>query len=143
MVDQKWREITDALNALGAGSSPLSVDKVQKKLFDLKFTSKKTVNKYKCELRQTGGGTNNAKQPTESQFAIADIIGKAYTECIAGADLCDIAHEWFLTIIVNPAAVGLQVQIQQLQNALSKLKMKKKFHLNVAGSPNVKFKTKN
>ena len=48
MIDKKWSEITTKINALGEGQ-PLAMDKVKKKWFDLKSTSKKAVMLYNKE----------------------------------------------------------------------------------------------
>ena len=51
------------------------------------------MSKYKLESKRTGGGTNTAKQSSELQIRIADIIGAAYTECICGTEECDTCEE--------------------------------------------------
>ena len=51
------------------------------------------MRKYKLESKRTGEGTNTAKQPSELQIRIADIIGAAYTECIYGTEECDTSEE--------------------------------------------------
>ena len=43
MVDDKWAEITDSINALAAGNSTLTVDQVCKKWTELKSASKCAV----------------------------------------------------------------------------------------------------
>ena len=95
MLDKikKWSEIADAINALGCGSAILTTEQIQKKWSDMKSTSKKAVSKYKIKSRRTGGGMNEVKQPSESQVRIADIIGKAYAECIPGTEECDTSVE--------------------------------------------------
>ena len=93
MVDKKWSEIAHAINALGCGSAILSTEQIQKKWSDMKSTSKKAVSKYKIESKRTGGRMNKVKQPSEYQVRIADIIGKAYTECTPGTEECDTSVE--------------------------------------------------
>ena len=93
MGNKKWSEIADAINALGCGSAILSTEQIQKKWSDMKSTSKKAVSKHKIESRRTGGGMNKVKQPSESQVRIADMIGKAYTECIPETEECDTSVE--------------------------------------------------
>ena len=51
------------------------------------------MSKYKLESKRTGGGTNTAKQPSELQMRIADIIGVAFTKCICGTKECDASEE--------------------------------------------------
>ena len=53
MVDAKWQEITQRINALGAGPKS-EVDKVKKKWFDTKSIAKKAVAEYNKEVRKTG-----------------------------------------------------------------------------------------
>ena len=77
MVDNKWLDITDSINALGAGPK-LEVEKVKKKWFDMKSTAKKAVAEYKKELTKTGEGANAASTPTELQFKIARIRIRNY-----------------------------------------------------------------
>ena len=90
MVDNKWLDITDSINALGTGPK-LEVEKVKKKWFDMKSTAKKAVAEYKKELTKTGGGANSASTPTELQFKIASFIGPVYTEGIPETENCDVA----------------------------------------------------
>ena len=90
MVDNKWLDITDSINALGADPK-LDVEKVKKKWFDMKSTAKKAVAEYKKELTKTGGGANAASTPTELQFKIASFMGPVYTERIPGTENCDVA----------------------------------------------------
>ena len=90
MVDNKWLDITDSINALGAGPK-LEVEKVKKKWFDMKSTAIKAVAEYEKELTKTGGGANSASTPTELQFKIASFIGPVYTEGIPGTENCDVA----------------------------------------------------
>ena len=54
MVDAKWLEITQRINALGAGIK-LEVDKVKKKWLDTKSITKKAVAEYNKEVCKTGG----------------------------------------------------------------------------------------
>ena len=90
MVDAKWLEITQRINALGAGSK-LEVDKVKKKWFDPKSIAKKAVAEYNKEVRKTEGGTNSASTPTELQFRIARFIGPVFTEGIPETQSCNVA----------------------------------------------------
>ena len=81
MVDAKWLEISQYINAQGAGPK-LEVDKVKKMWFDTKSIAKKAVAEYNKEVRKTGRGTNAASTPTELQFRIARFIGPVFTEGI-------------------------------------------------------------
>ena len=89
MVENKWAEITEAVNALGGGTAKLTSEQIQKKWSDLKSTSKKAVCKYKAEMSKTGGGVSKGREPTELQFKIASFIGKSYTEGIPGTEISD------------------------------------------------------
>ena len=51
MVDKKWDEIASGINALGVGAS-FNTEQVKKKWFDLKSKSKKSVAKYRAELKK-------------------------------------------------------------------------------------------
>ena len=88
MVDKKWDEIASGINALGVGAS-LTTDQVKKKWFNLKSKSKKSVAKYKAELKKTGGGSNGAEKPSNMQFRVAEIIGGVYANGVPGTTTCD------------------------------------------------------
>ena len=63
MVDNKWSEITNKINALGEGAQRLTCEKVKKKWFDLKSISKKAVAIYLTESGKSGApGVNPAKK---------------------------------------------------------------------------------
>ena len=88
MVDKKWDEIASGINALGVDAS-LTTDQVKKKWINLKSKSKKSVAKYKAELKKTGGGSNGAEKPSNMQFRVAEIIGGVYTNGVPGTTTCD------------------------------------------------------
>ena len=79
MVDKRWVEMVQKINALGVGSSALWLKQVKKKWADMKLLSKKVVARWNVEMRRTGGGTNTAAKPTESEFRIAGFIGQVNT----------------------------------------------------------------
>ena len=54
-----------------------------------KSKSKKSVAKYKAELKKSGGGTNGAEKPSDMQFGVAEIIGGVYTDGVLGITTCD------------------------------------------------------
>ena len=89
MVDDKWMEITAAINALGSGKSLLTREKVERKWTDLKSTSKMVVMKYRKGQRRTGGGKNEAKEPSEIQWRLHNMVGESSTSGISGAEGCD------------------------------------------------------
>ena len=91
MVDEKWLDILNEINALGMGSPPLTAKKAKKKWVDIKSISKKAVAKWKSEADRTGGGSNTAPKPSEMQFRIANFIGYVHTVGIPGTENCDIA----------------------------------------------------
>ena len=63
MVDNKWSEITDKINALCEGAQCLACEKVKKKWFNLKSISKKAVAIYITESGKRGApGVNPAKK---------------------------------------------------------------------------------
>ena len=88
-IDEKWDEITAQVNALGSGKVRLTTDQVQRKWSDLKSTTKILVMKYRKGQTRTGGGNNDAKEPTELQWKIHRIIGSAASSGIVGAESCD------------------------------------------------------
>ena len=82
-VDKKWDEIASGINTLRIGAS-FTTKQVKKKWFDLKSKSKKSVAKYKAELKKTGIGINGPKKPSDMQFRVAEIIGGVYTDGVPG-----------------------------------------------------------
>ena len=63
MVDNKWSEITNKINALGEGAQRLTCEKVKKKWFDLKSISEKAVAIYTTESgKSCAPGVNPAKK---------------------------------------------------------------------------------
>ena len=55
MVDDKWADITNKVNALGSGSVKLTVKQVDTKWKDIKSTSKLAKVKFDKEKNRTGG----------------------------------------------------------------------------------------
>ena len=57
-IEIKWRSITERINSLGVGSSPLTLKQTRRKWFDIKSKAKGVVAKFKRAQSQTGGGKN-------------------------------------------------------------------------------------
>lgn len=87
-VDDKWKEAAMSINSL-AGGLPFTVIQVKKKWADLKSLAKKAVAAWDKQSRATGGGSNNASQPTEQQYRICRIIGPVSTAGVPDTDDLD------------------------------------------------------
>ena len=59
----------------------------------MKSLSKKIMARWNIEMRQTGGGTNTAAKPTESEFRIAVFIGQVNTVGIPETENLGIAGQ--------------------------------------------------
>ena len=102
MVDDKWADITNKVNALGSGSVKLTVKQVDTKWKDIKSTSKLAKVKFDKEKNRTGGGTNSIKEPTELQYKVISMIGPSATSGIVGAENCDSSRTNALPVAVLP-----------------------------------------
>jgi len=109
MVDQKWQEIVEKINALGVGFPALSLKQVKKKWADIKSLTKRAVTRWNTEMRRTGGGVNTATKPTEVQFRIAAFIGQVNTTGIPGTENLDVAGQLNVSNEVLSNEGGLQV----------------------------------
>ena len=49
--------------------------------------------KWNMEMKRTGGGSNTAPKPTDSQFRVAGVIGHVNTFGIPGTENCDVAGQ--------------------------------------------------
>ena len=111
-VDNRWKDITAKINALGEGTEQLSILKVKKRCFDLKSTSKKAVVSYNKQLQKTGApGSNPVKKPTDLQFKVVALIGSVHTEGIAGTEMCDSSSTSRDTLAISNPTNGLEVSL--------------------------------
>ena len=89
MVDERWKQITDSINSIGSGKVAVTPKQVEKKWSDFKSKCKLAVMDYNKELGKTGGGQNTVKQPSEIQYRVAELIGKAATDGVVNAESFD------------------------------------------------------
>ena len=68
-----------------------TVGQVEHKWWDLKSAAKQAVAKWKKETTKTGGGSNTAPTPTDTQFRIINIIGGQSVTGIDGASNLEVA----------------------------------------------------
>ena len=95
------------INALGASSPAFSVKQVKKKWVDLKSLSKRAVGRWNAEVKCTGGGTNAAPKPSETQFRIAAFISWVNTEGIAGTNNCNVAGQFESSNLSEPTTPSM------------------------------------
>ena len=89
MVDERWKQITDSINSIRSKKVAVTPKQVEKKWSDFKSKCKLAVMDYNKELGKTGGGQNTVKQPSEIQYRVAELIGKAATDGVVNAESFD------------------------------------------------------